>query len=101
MLSTLCCHEKKEKKTDRTKKDGTLMKKAVHVQEAIQTDGKIRAIAREYKVDRMTLTRYVKKFKSGEIGPQDNYTPNFNTKQACFNILLVQFKLNSNIADQN
>ena len=41
------------------------------VKRVVENDGaNIRAIALEFKIDRMTLTRYVKKFQNGKLKSQ-------------------------------
>ena len=47
------------------------------VKRVVEDDGaKIRAVALEFKIDRMTLTRYVKKFQNGELKSQFRYWGN-------------------------
>jgi transposase-like protein len=47
------------------------------VKRVVEDDGaKIRAVALEFNIDRMTLTRYVKKFQNGELKSQFRYWGN-------------------------
>ena len=59
--------------------DSSIMQRAVH--EVVQNGGKIRTVARDMQVDRMTLTRYVKKFRVGQINEQNILIPKLNTRQ--------------------
>ena len=66
-------------KTDRGKADGALMRRAV---DEVQNGQPIREVARVLHVNRTTLGRYVKKLRAEEVGPNDDLTPKFNTRQA-------------------
>ena len=71
--------------------DFGIMQRAVH--EVVQNGGKIRTVARGMQVDRMTLTRYVKKFRDGQISKQDILVPKLNTKQvSMFSFLIFHTK---------
>ena len=47
-------------KTDRGKADGCLMKRAV---EEVENGRSVRQVARDIHIDRITLSRYVKKYR--------------------------------------
>ena len=71
--------------------DSSIMQRAVH--EVVQNGGKIRTVARDMQVDRMTLTRYVKKFRVGQINEQDILIPKLNTRQvSMFSFLIFHTK---------
>ena len=67
--------------------DSGIVQKAV--QEVVQNEGKIRTVARDVQVDKMTLTRYVEKFRDGQINEQDILFPKLNTRQISILSLLI------------
>ena len=58
--------------------DSGIMQRAVH--EVVQNGDKIGTVARYMQMDRMTLTRYVQKFRDGQINKQDILVPKLNTR---------------------
>ena len=65
-------------KTERRKVDGALMKRAVEE----VTDGKsVREVSRLLNVDRITLSRYVKKSHEGKVQDTKDFVPKYNTRQ--------------------
>ena len=54
------------------------MHRAVH--EVVQNGDKIGTVARDMQMDRMTLTRYVQKFRDDQINKQDILVPKLNTR---------------------
>jgi hypothetical protein len=46
------------------------------VKRVVDDDAKVRAVAVESEIDRMTLTRYIKKFQNGELQPHFGYWGN-------------------------
>ncbi|KAK3885036.1 hypothetical protein Pcinc_010691 [Petrolisthes cinctipes] len=65
-------------KTDRGRVDGNLMKRAV---EEVTKGKSVREVSRAMNVDRITLSRYVKKFQEGQAETTKDYTPKYNTRQ--------------------
>uniref|UniRef100_UPI00358F367E uncharacterized protein n=1 Tax=Myxine glutinosa TaxID=7769 RepID=UPI00358F367E len=65
-------------KTDRGKADGSLMRRAV---QEVEKGFSIRQVALDLKIDRITLSRYVKKCQSGQASSNDELVPHFNTRQ--------------------
>ena len=68
--------------------DSGIMQRAVY--EVVQNGGKIRTVARDMQVDRMILTRYVNKFRDGQINEQNILVAKLNTRQvSMFSFLIL------------
>ena len=65
-------------KTDRGRADGNLMERAV---DEVVKGKSIREVSRLLHVNRITLSRYVKKFQAGQAEKTKDYAPNYNTRQ--------------------
>ena len=65
-------------KTSRAKADSGLMKRAV---DEVEKGHSIRQVARDLNIDRITLSRYVKKFRAGLAATNDDFKPCFNHRQ--------------------
>ncbi|GBM94751.1 hypothetical protein AVEN_66045-1 [Araneus ventricosus] len=61
---------------DRGKVDGSLMKRAV---EEVMKGRSVRQTSKDLAIDRITLSRYVKKYQSGKAKDDNNLSPRFNT----------------------
>ena len=64
-------------KTNR-KRDIDLMERAVR---EVQSGRSVRQVSRDLKIDRITLSRYVKKMKEDHHDPENIFKPNYNHKQ--------------------
>lgn len=78
-------------KTDRAKADGSLMKRAV--EEVLENGRSVRQVARDLQIDRITLSRYIKKYQAGLATSNEDFAPNFNHRQVsrpyCTDILSI------------
>ena len=68
-----------KKKGTRKGLDSGLMHRAIA--EVIENGGTMRSVAKQFDVDRMTLTRYVKKYRDGVIKDDDVIKPKYNVRQ--------------------
>ncbi|XP_076035778.1 uncharacterized protein LOC143021873 isoform X3 [Oratosquilla oratoria] len=69
---------KYQSKTDRARADGNLMERAV---DEVVKGKSIREVSRLLDVNRITLSRYVKKFQAGQAKKTKDYAPKYNTRQ--------------------
>ena len=65
-------------KTDRGQADVGLMKRAV---EEVENGRSVRQVARDLHIDRITLSRYVKKYQAGQAASNDEFVPCFSHRQ--------------------
>ena len=65
-------------KTDRGKADGGLMKRSV---EKVENGRSFRQVAWDLHIDRITLSRYVKKCQAGQATSNDEFVPSFSHRQ--------------------
>ena len=80
-----------KRRSDKGVSNSGIMQRAVH--EVVQNGGKIRTVARGMQVDRMTFTRYVKKFRDVQINEQNILVPKLNTRQvSMFSFLIFHTK---------
>ncbi|GBL90531.1 hypothetical protein AVEN_179450-1 [Araneus ventricosus] len=64
-------------KSVRGKVDGSLMKRAV---EEVMKGCSVRQTSKHLAIDRITLSRYVKKYQSGKAKDDNDFSPRFKTR---------------------
>lgn len=77
-----------KRKTNRSKADGGLMKRAV---EEVVKGRSVRQVARDLQIDRITLSRYVFKFHAGQTGNTSDFAPNYNSRQVEYITVLCYY----------